>query len=356
MKPAIVNPEFALKSEKQGQLCQEWLQEIYRAGYFNLFVPRFLGGLGLNLPEALEIEEKLAKIDGSLGWTITLCSGAAWFVGFLDQDLAKEIFSDPKVCLAGSGFVGGKANQIGEAYHISGHWTYASGALHATHFTANCEIFKKGKPILDKKGKPVVKAFILKREEVEILDGWTYMGMIATGSHAFKAENVRVPLNRAFEILPEKATLLQPIFHYPFLQFAEATLAANILGISQHLQELISEAFWKRNETRNYDSKHLKYFKKQEKKAKARLAKVREDFYSGISVSWNALEKEGKISPKTLMAVSKNSRKLTQTCRELNAQMYPFAGLEAAKTQTELNRVWRDFNTVSQHALLIFPF
>ncbi|MDX5339013.1 MAG: acyl-CoA dehydrogenase, partial [Cyclobacteriaceae bacterium] len=190
----------------------------------------------------------------------------------------------------------------------------------------------------------------------EILDGWTYMGMIATGSHAFKAENVRVPLNRAFEILPEKATLLQPIFHYPFLQFAEATLAANILGISQHLQELISEAFWKRNESRQYDAKHLKYFKKQEKNVREKLRKGKDQFYSKVLESWEELEKEGRITKKNLKSVSKTSRKLTFLCRELNAKMYPFAGLEAAKTQTELNRVWRDFNTVSQHALLIFPF
>ncbi|WP_026950240.1 acyl-CoA dehydrogenase family protein [Algoriphagus mannitolivorans] len=352
----MLNPEFASKAENLGQLPEEWLEVIYKEKWFKLFVPRNLGGLGLNFPEALQVEEKLAKVDGSLGWTVTLCAGAAWFVGFLDQSLAKEVFSDPRVCLAGSGFVGGKANEIGEEYHISGHWTYASGALHATHLTANCEILKNGSPVLGKGGQPMVKAFILKREEVEILDGWSYMGMVATGSHAFKAENIRVPLNRSFEILPEKTTISNPIFQYPFLQFAEATLAVNILGISEHLQELISEAFWRRNESRNYDSKHLKYFKKQEKKAHSKLEKGKEDFYVKISESWNELQQEGKISKKTLKSVSKISRKLTFLCREWNAKMYPFSGLEAAKTHTELNRVWRDFNTVSQHALLVFPF
>ena len=356
MDQAYKNSSLAQKSEQLGQLCEEWLDSIYNSGYFKLFVPRNLRGLGLNLPEALEVEEKLAKLDGSLGWTVTLCAGAAWFVGFLDQELSREIFSDPKVCLAGSGFVGGKADLIGEEYHISGHWTYASGALHATHFTANCEIFQDGNPLLDKKGKPKVKAFILKKEEVEILDGWSYMGMLSTGSHAFKAENVRVPQNRSFEIIPKKATLSQPIYQYPFLQFAEATLAVNVLGISWHLQELISEAFWKRNESRNYDSKHLKYFKKQEKMTAEKMKEAKEKFYSKVSDSWKELENEGKISKKTLKSVSKMSRKLTFLCRELNAKMYPFAGLEAAKTHTELNRVWRDFNTVSQHALLIFPF
>lgn len=348
--------ELARKGEELGVIPQEWLEEIFLKRFFKLFVPLELDGLEMGLPEALMVEENLAKQDGSLGWTVTLCAGAAWFVGFLDQDLAKEVFSDPKVCLAGSGFVGGKANRIGENYVISGQWTYASGALHATHFTANCEILENGEPLQDKKGNPVVKAFILKREEVEILDGWSYMGMIATGSHAFQVDQIQVPLNRSFEILPHQAVLNDPIFQYPFLQFAEATLAVNILGISEHLQELISAAFWKRNDSRKYDSKHLRYFRKQEKRAQEKLGKVRRDFYEEVSKSWKELRKEGEISNKSLKSVSKLSRKLTATCRELNAKMYPFAGLEAAKTYTELNRVWRDFNTVSQHALLIFPF
>ncbi len=355
-KFGIFNQELAGKAENLGSLPEEWLNVIYQEKWFKLFVPKSLDGLGLSLPEALKVEEKLAELDGSLGWTLTLCAGAAWFVGFLEESLRKEVFSDPKVCLAGSGFIGGKADQIGDEYVVNGSWTYASGALHATHLTANCEILENGKPLLDKEGKPVVKAFILKREEVDILDEWSYMGMIATGSHAFKTENLHVPLNRSFQIFPEKATLSNSIYQYPFLQFAEATLAINILGITHHLQRLIRESFWKRNELRKYDKKHLDYFKKLEKKSLKKLEKVRGKFFKQVDQSWQELEGKGKISKKTLRGVSGISRKMTGLCRELNAQMYPFAGLEAAKSYTELNRVWRDFNTVNQHALLTFPF
>jgi len=352
----LVNTDWAPKAEKQGCLSPEMLDLIYREKWFKLFVPTEFDGLGLTLPEALLLEEKIARLDSSMGWTVTLCAGAGWFVGFLDQEISREIFADPKVCLAGSGFVGGKANRQGDQYEISGSWTYASGALHATHFTANCEMLEDGKALWDDQGKPVVKAFILKKEEVEILDGWSYMGMIATGSHAFKTENLQVPLHRAFEILPEKVTRTESIYRYPFLQFAEATLAVNILGITQHLQRLISETFWKRHEFRKYDQKHLDYFQKLEKSCASKLELERIKFFDAVEVSWQELEIHGKISNKSLRSVSRSSRKLTQICREVNSKMHPFAGLEAAKTHTELNRVWRDFNTVSQHALLIFPF
>ena len=352
----LFDSEHAAASEALGRLSDEWLEVIYREKWFKLFVPKDLGGLGLNLAEGLRVEEKLARLDGSLGWTVTLCAGAAWFVGFLEKELAQEVFSDPKVCLAGSGFVGGKADWVDGRWLVSGSWTYASGALHGTHFTANCEILEGGTPLLDKKGKPVIKAFILKKGEIEILDGWNYMGMIATGSHAFKAETVSVPGSRVFEILPEKAMLPDPVFRYPFLQLAETTLAVNILGITQHLIALIEESFWIRHEYRNYDKKHQKYFQKLLEKQTRKLEKLRKEFYKLADESCEELEQKGKISKSLLKNVSAISRRLTHACRESNGKLYPFAGLEAAKTHTELNRVWRDFNTVSQHALLIFPF
>lgn len=352
----IFNSATAAKAEQMAKLPSEWLEVIYREKWFQLFVPRELGGRGASLPESLKIEEELAFTDGSLGWTVTLCAGAGWFAGFFEKDLRKEVFQDPKVCLAGSGFVGGKADLQGEEYLVSGHWSYASGALHATHFTANCELLENGKAVLDQKGNPIVKAFILKKEEVEILDGWSYMGMIATGSHAFKTENLRVPLNRAFVILPEKATLKGAIYRYPFLQFAEVTLAVNILGITRHLIELIENAFKTRHAYRKFDKRHLDYFEKVFEKQDKKLKSLQKEFHSVIEFSWNELQKEGKISKSSLKKISKISRKLTQNCREISGKLYPFAGLEAAKTNTELNRVWRDFNTVSQHALLIFPF
>jgi hypothetical protein len=65
---------------------------------------------------------------------------------------------------------------------------------------------------------------------------------------------------------------------------------------------------------------------------------------------------KGNITESTLAEVSKICRELAITCRENAAKLHPYAGLEAAKKHTEINRVWRDMNTVSQHALLIFPF
>lgn len=352
----VINKQSAAEAEKQGKLIPEWIELIQHEKWFKLFVPKHLNGLELSLPEALRVEETLAKMDGSLAWTVTLCAGATWFAGFLDPELTEEVFLNDDVCFAGSGFIGGTANKIGEHYIINGNWTYASGALHATHFTANCLMLENGKAIMDADGKQTVKAFLLKKQEVEILDGWSYMGMVATGSHAFKATEQFIPLNRCFEILPNKTRLPEPIFKYPFLQLAETTLVANVLGITLHFIELVDECFWMRNKTRNYDKAHLDYYTELKSDSEQHILNLRLMFFDLVEQSYTELKNTYKISGESLQAVSEISRDLASACREVSAKLQPFAGLEAAKNHTEINRVWRDMNTVSQHALLIFPF
>ena len=149
--------KLAPQSEVLGELHPDILEIAYEQEWFKLYVPTVYGGAGKKLPEILQIEEDLAYVDGSTAWTVTLCSGAAWFAGFLDPELANEIFADRKVCFAGSGAVGGTAQKTEKGYRINGHWKYASGALHATIFTANCLLQdENGNDVLNEDGEPII--------------------------------------------------------------------------------------------------------------------------------------------------------------------------------------------------------
>src|SRR5690606_50661 len=104
---------FSGLAEAGGTLTPEQLSIVYAQKWFKLFVPQQLGGLELSLPEGVRLEEELARIDGSLGWTVTLCAGANLFVGYVgqfsDQPIAETVFADPQVCLGGSGQASGRA-------------------------------------------------------------------------------------------------------------------------------------------------------------------------------------------------------------------------------------------------------
>lgn len=345
--------KLAPQSEKLGELHPDILEIAYQEEWFRLYVPVSYGGPGKKLPEILRIEEELAYVDGSTAWTVTLCSGAGWFAGFLDPELAKEIFADRKVCFAGSGAVGGTAQKTIDGYRIKGHWKYASGALHATIFTANCVMQdENGNDVLDEEGNQVIKSFILKKEEVEIQSGWSYFGLVATGSHAFDVHDIEVPANRSFKI--NELKVADEGFDYPFLQLAETTLAVNSLGMAKRFLDLVKDSFFNRSGFKRYSVAQVSFFEEELMKCKHTLHTIREHFYETFDTSWHQLIHNRVIEKDVLKEVSRLSRDLAHQSRKVVDTLYPYAGLEAAKIETELNKVWRDLHTASQHALLTF--
>lgn len=355
IRPDLIQAIKALapEAERLGKLHPEQLRIIYEQRWFNLFVPKAYGGLELSLPEGLEIEEALAWADGSLGWTVTLCSGANWFVGFLESGAAKELFGDPHVCLAGSGRASGVATVTPEGYAISGDWQYATGAPYATAFTANCRIEKEGTWLKDEAGNPMVKAFWFKKEEVQIREDWNTIGMCATASHSFEVKQVQVPHNRCFTIDSQHTFLQQPVYQYPFLQLAEATLAVNHSGMALSFLDESTALLIEKEKTGSLDGKTAKGICKKAEAARERLDAARKSLYMLVDQSWQELLDKQGIAPELLNEVSLASHSLAVTARQEVDSLYPYCGLTAAHPQTALNRIWRDLHTASQHPLLL---
>lgn len=343
MTPELIESirKYSAEAEALGQLHPEQLNIIQQQKWFHLFVPKEYGGLELSLPEAVRLEENIAHADGSVGWVVTLCAGAAMFVGYFDKQLAGEVFADPNACLAGSGHVNGTAEKNADGYLVNGTWPYASGSPHATWFTANCGVGKK------------VQSFIFKREEVELHPTWKYIGLNATAGYSYSAQNLQVPANRTFMIDAAHAVLPQPIYRYPFLQLAETTISANISGMCVYFIDLAHEMLL---------AKQPKYSRAEAVKRKGleliaeisvEMDLLRDRFYDALDASWNSHVTTNTISERELKDVSETSMHLSQRSRELINYVYPYCGLDAARTETVISQVWRNINTASQHTLLL---
>lgn len=338
----------AAAAESLGCLTERQLDLIFKNGLFKIFVPKSLGGLEMELPEALRLEEELASLDGSLGWTITLCSGASWFVGFLDPSVVPEVFADATVCFGGSGMAGGVATWQGDGYVVNGDWKYATGAPHNTIFTANCLVMDKAGPVLDPAGNPLVRSFYFRRDEVELMEDWGTMGLKATASHSFRVRDCRVGPERSFLIDPVHAAMDGPIYRFPFVQFAELTLAANYLGMFRKFLDLgLGNGLGQEpvQGPGTYSTPDLF------REAKTVLNAQAEKFYGLADVSWYQLNHTGEIPPSMLDEISLVSRKMVQEGYAMISALYPKTGIRGATCSEPINRVWRDLFTASQHVI-----
>ncbi|MGN6603517.1 MAG: acyl-CoA dehydrogenase family protein [Ginsengibacter sp.] len=345
--------KYAGEAERAGSLNPQQLSIIYKEHWFNLFVPKEYGGLELSLPEALSIEEALAWADGSTGWTVTLCSGANWFIGFLNPETAEMIFDSKKVCLAGSGRANGIARLKGDEYEITGKWPYATGAGHATAFTANCLLEKDGKIMKNEDGTDAVASFIFLKEEVSVYEDWKEMGMKATSSNSFEVKKLKVDKKRLFIIDETKTVLPGKIYQYPFLQFAEATLAVNVSGMAIHYLDLFEGIMKEKNADSHYTNDQLLALSLRHDTAKTQLNEARQLFHKTIQRSWNEGKGSKDFTAETLKDVSLVSRELADTARRMVDEMYPYCGMFAANPSTEINRVWRNLHTACLHPLLL---
>ena len=347
--------KHAAEAEQSGLLHPEQLAIVYREGWFKLLVPQQYTGKQITLSSLVRLQEAISWADGSTGWVVTLCSGAGWFGGFTDAELSQQIFTSSAVCLAGSGAVHGTAEIVDNGYLINGFWKYASGIHHATHITANCAITQNGGPVLGDDGEQLVLPFVFDKKDVKLVPAWKYIGMVATGSDAFEIKDLRVDKNRAFKIDPAAVVIDAPLYRYPFLQLAEATLAVNLSGMAMHFMDLCADVFNERmNHPRLTQSQKITLIDSLAM-ANKEMDELRRPFFEAVDVSWNDIAQHNIVSNVNLIAVSTTSRKLAISAREIVDRLYPLCGLIAAGSDTEINRAWRDLHTASQHTLLTFP-
>lgn len=351
---------YAGEAERTGRLHPGQLALIHERQWFRMMVPRRYGGQALPLPDVVRTEEALSRADGSVGWTVTLCSGAGWFAGFFPPsgsfapaeffppDGLRALFADPQLCIAGSGMASGRADAIPGGYRITGRWGYASGAHHATAFTANCAIWADGAPVRTAEGDPLVRPFLFLKSEVRILSDWNAVGLVATGSHGFEVMDLDVPAARGFAIDASAAVDDDPLYRYPFLQLAEATLAVNNCGMAAHFLDCCSDVFGERIGKGQLPAGAAEEMMAALEKARSGMTEAREAFYAALDASW------AKPEEASFQRVSLASHTLAARSRHYADLLYPYAGLAAARVDSGINRVWRDLHTASQHPLLVF--
>ncbi len=343
--------ESQLSAAKAGVLPDAILSEVAKNRWFDLWVPKEYGGLQKPLVEGCQLLESLAYWDGSLGWTVTLCAGANMFAGFIDSNTANTLFSNGAMCFGGSGRASGKAIKVPNGYRITGRWSYATGAPHLTHFTCNAVVIADAHQSFSK--SELVKSFFIPREHVLIDPDWQTFGLEATASHSFTVHDVFVGVENSFDLDPTCATHPGVLYQYPFQPFAECTLFVNYLGMYNRYMDLVQKNFYLRGKNPDWQQQYGKLFFKQLDAAQEFAAHVRLQFYALVEESWDKLQSNREECNEDLY---KNIHKLaTESLRLMRTQLLDLhvkCGIEAAQSSSELNMVFRNFFTATQHAIL----
>ncbi|MDF2930787.1 MAG: hypothetical protein K0R36_118 [Chryseobacterium sp.] len=309
------------------------MNQIHHERLLQIWVPKIYGGLGFRLREGLSVLFDWSKIDGSLGWMLTLCSGANFFSRNLQPNIAKELFSNQKTCFGGSGMIGGTAEKQGDGtFTINGLWHFATGAPHLSHFTLNAKLTENGNPLLDESGSEIIRSFVIPKDQVEIIPNWKSMGMKATGTYSFKVKDAKVSEDYSF--VYDKFFTDDVLDKIPFRIFADLTLLVNYLGMATHFSDEAIEIRPQLN---------LNAFNQKIEGKKETLLR----FANEIEVLLNDCE---IISNEKQLEIHDFSTDAIKSLSHQILEIYFQLGLRATHTDSVIYQIFCDYFTATQHS------
>ena len=307
----------------------EVLDWIAKENLWNIWVPKAFKGREMPLTEGLKQLQSLARIDGSLGWTVTLCSGANFFIGNLQPEVAKELFAQPAI-FGGSGGMFGTAEKEGSSYRLKGTWRYATGAPYLTHFTLNAKIIENGVEQVNEDGTPKFLSFVIPANTVRIINDWNTMGLKASATHSFEVKDVLV--GEEYSFVYNQFHLPQPIFKTHFSVFADLTLWVNYIGMAEHFLEeaQVKDENWLTDLKSVIDAANQQVyaFAQQVENLTAQCNGFTEAFIQEVHQAASASVKNLSVAIIGLQ---------------------PYLGVNASREDAVLNQIFRDYFTATQH-------
>jgi indole-3-acetate monooxygenase len=229
-------------AERMRQTPPELAAEITKAGIYQMYLPRSMGGPETPPLTAFRVVEELSKADGSVGWCAMIATALSMNAGRLSAEVGRELAGSPADYRgAGSARAGGRAWPVEGGYRVKGRWNFASGIQNANWLYCTCVMMDGDTPRQTASGAPVLRAVWVPRAEVTIVDTWSVMGMRGTGSQDFTVDDVFVPAARSC-LSDDPPCETGPLFNQrAWYVHVWTPSAANALGIARGAIDSLAE-------------------------------------------------------------------------------------------------------------------
>ena len=197
LQPAIRDHLDEINREQR--LPKALVEKFHAAGFYNMTIPRELGGLQVDPLTYLRVVELLAEAAGSVGWNLCNNSIAQLVTLGLPDEGVQELYAQrPDTPIAGTAVMGGgRAVPVEGGYRVTGRWPFGTGCQEASWMLGSFQIFDGDRPRRSPDGNSSHWRGIFRRSEAQIVDGsWDVAGLRATGSFDWTVEDVFLPERR----------------------------------------------------------------------------------------------------------------------------------------------------------------
>ena len=232
----------AERTDRERGVPAESIAALGENGLLSLMQPTRYGGLQTDFRTLLEVSSEVGRACGSTAWVTSLLNANAWFVGFFPAQAQDDVWAaTPDARIAGVVTPSGTGRAVEGGFRVSGRWAPASGCAHA-----DWAVLGITRP--DAEDTPDAVGIVLApMSELTVEDTWFVTGMRGTASNTLVGEDLFVPAHR-FHSVPDAvqgryATPFtdEALYRAPFVPVAALVLTGPQLGLAASAVDLLLE-------------------------------------------------------------------------------------------------------------------
>lgn len=343
--------------DRERRLPASLVEALKEAGVFRMTMPLDWGGAELDPLSQLRIIEALSAADASVGWCVMIGSDSGFFSGFIDQQVARSIYTDIDMITGAALTATGRAVREKNGYRVSGRFPFSSGCHHASWFVLGCKVYAGDQQLLLPNGTPRTLQCFVPADEVVILDTWDSTGLRGSGSNDLSVQECFVPAERTFSYQDIRPYREGALYRFPLnilLNFSSVPL-----GVAQCALDAVIAAGDRPSRITTIDGKVTPLRALRDEafvqdavgRTAATIGSMRAWLYNSIGDLWEALSAGRPLSPAQFAEFQMLNTHVYQTCTEAVQLLYKVRGGSSVYIGGDLDRCLRDSVTMNQHVM-----
>jgi len=342
------------ETERERRVAEENIEAIRQAGLCRIMVPRRHGGYETSFRTMLAVMAELGKGCGSTAWAMSLINVCAWLVGLYAEGAQADVWgAGPDAWVAGSLAPNGEARRLDGGALVTGRWPWASGCLHAQWGVGGVRQLDEDGEILD------FGLGLMPMSDLLIEDTWFMTGMRGTGSNTLVANEVFLPdhrflsYSRAFGGAYATEHPEEVLYRGALVPVTILILVGSQLGLASAALEHVIESAPKRGVTHTQFERQSESAGFQIQLAEA-ATRIDSAYLHALRAADDLDQAAANGTFPDLLArarVRMDSAQVARLCREAVELLTLAHGTSSLADANKLNRIWRDVNVGSRHAI-----
>ncbi len=337
--------EIGPRGEVERRLPDPIVAALQERGLFRLSVPAELDGHQVPLSEQVRVIEELARGDAAAAWSVMIASTTSLLAGYMDPAAARVVFGDPSKRACGVYAPKGAAVAVEGGWQVTGRWAFGSGCHHSDYRVGGALCQEPGSE------RRQMRLMVFEAAQTELIDTWDTSGLRGTGSHDVSVQDAFVPSE--FSVSLDRVRRTEPLYRVPFFAFLAVEVAAVSLGIARASLDALRHIATAKVPTGGRRTLAMKgaaqiVFAESE----ARLGAARAFVLACVERLEASLEAGDDPSVTSRATLRLAAIHAARDAADVTTAMLRLGGGSAIYARSPLQRLFRDANAVTAHAMV----